>query len=125
MGLKISGKGYCWGFSGDTKYDEKLIAILKIIELEPEWFQDCDFVFHEVNFESSNSVHTYYKELLKLKKKISGKLFVYHTDSTKVTGGLNIALEGRRYIPSISYVSVFDPGSFSKRQEAVNHQSAP
>ena len=103
LGLKISGKSYCWGFSGDTKYDEKLIALLKIKELEPEWFRNCDFVFHEVNFESSNSVHTYYKELLKLKKKINGKLFIYHTDSTKVTGGLNIALEGRRYIPSIPF----------------------
>ncbi len=100
LGLKISGKANCWGFSGDTKYDEKIIASLNKKKLEPEWFENCNLVFHEVDFESSKSVHTYYKELLKLENKIRGKLFVYHTDSIKVKEGFNMALKGRRYILS-------------------------
>jgi ribonuclease BN (tRNA processing enzyme) len=98
LGIKLTRKGSCFGFSGDTKYDEKIIALLKRKELEPKWFESCDVVFHEVDFESYKTVHTNYKELLKFKKKINAKLFVYHADSNKVRGGLNMALEGRKYI---------------------------
>jgi len=98
LGLKISRKGSCFGFSGDTKYDEKIIASLKRKNLEPKWFENCDIVFHEVDFEPFKTVHTNYKELLKLEKKIKGKLFVYHTDSKKIKGGLNMVLERQNYI---------------------------
>lgn len=98
LGIKVSRKGSCCGFSGDTKYDEKIIASLKRKELEPKWFESCDVVFHEVDFESSKTVHTNYKELLKLEKNMNAELFVYHTDSSKVRGGLNMALEGKKYI---------------------------
>lgn len=98
LGLKISSKSNCWGFSGDTKYDEKIIKVLKRKELEPEWFENCDVLFHEVDFKSPKTVHTYYKELQKLETNFSGKLFVYHTDVKGLKKGFTIAEEGRRYL---------------------------
>ena len=79
IGLKISAGGRSFGYSGDTKYDEKLNSILKRPELDAEWFSDCDLVFHEIEFDNPNSVHTYWKEVEALQQAISGKVLGYHS----------------------------------------------
>ncbi len=98
LGLKIKGNNTCIGISGDTKYDEEIVKKLKRSELEPEWFKECNLIFHEVDFLSTNSVHTYYRELEKLIKRVKGRLLVYHTDPATVKPGFILAEQGKRYI---------------------------
>ncbi len=97
LGIKIKTPYNCWGLSGDTKYDEKITEELNRKELEPEWFKDCNMIFHEVDFINPNTVHTYYKELLKMQNKIKTKLFVYHTDKSTLREGFKIAEETKSY----------------------------
>lgn len=98
LGLKICTKGSCWGLSGDTKYSMDIVRKLKKEELSPEWFAECNVVFHEVEFDNPNGVHTYYKDLLELQGKIKGRIFVYHADPYKIKGGFVFAEECKRYI---------------------------
>lgn len=79
LGLKISGGGKTFGFSGDTKFDETINGIMKRDELLPQWFALCDLVFHEVDFDNPNSVHTHWKQVEKLQQAITGQVLGYHT----------------------------------------------
>ncbi|TIH15908.1 hypothetical protein D0S45_10015 [Marinifilum sp. JC120] len=79
VGLKISAGGRSFGYSGDTKYDENINKILKRAELKAEWFASCDLVFHEIEFNNPDSVHTHWKQVESLQAKIDGKVLGYHT----------------------------------------------
>lgn len=96
IGLKISAGGKCFGFSGDTKYDEKLNAVLKRPELNAAWFSDCDLVFHEIEFDNPDSVHTYWKEVEALQRAISGKVLGYHSPHLE-NSPFELAKEGHHY----------------------------
>ena len=95
LGLKFEFNEICFGISGDTLYNEQLIEKLKREELTYKFFKKCDLLFHEVEFKNPNTVHSYYKEVEKLSKKIKGKLFVYHTHIRKKL--LPLAKEGYWY----------------------------
>ncbi len=79
VGLRISAGGKCFGYSGDTKYDETINSILKREELTAEWFASCDLVFHEIEFDNPCSVHTHWKQVESLQRAIPGKVLGYHT----------------------------------------------
>jgi len=79
LGLKFSAQGKSFGYSGDTKFDPTINKIIGRKELEPEWFADCQLVFHEVDFNNPNGVHTYWKQLQKLADAIPGPVLAYHT----------------------------------------------
>ena len=96
LGIKINAGDRTWGMSGDTKFDTSINRILKRPELTESWFEDCDIVFHEVDFENPEGVHTYWKEVDKLRKAISGKVYVYHTGA-KEKPPIPIAREGSVY----------------------------
>ncbi|NDV23401.1 MBL fold metallo-hydrolase [Desulfovibrio sp. JC022] len=97
IGLKISAGGRSFGYSGDTKYDEGINKILKRAELEAEWFASCDLVFHEIEFDNPDSVHTHWKQVESLQAKISGKVLGYHTPYL-ANSPFPLAEEGRCYI---------------------------
>jgi len=96
LGIKIIGGDRIWGLSGDTKFDNTINRIIKRVELTESWFGDCHLVFHEVDFENPESVHTYWKEVDKIREVIPGEVFVYHTRS-KNNPPIPIASEGRTY----------------------------
>ncbi len=79
LGLKFTGGGKCFGFSGDTKFDDRINEAVNREELLPQWFAACDLVFHEVDFDNPNSVHTHWKALEKLAGFVSGRVLGYHT----------------------------------------------
>lgn len=97
VGLKISAGGKCFGYSGDTKYDEKINNILKREELTAAWFAPCDLVFHEIEFDNPDSVHTHWKQVESLQRAISGKVLGYHTAFLE-NSPFPLAEEGRRYL---------------------------
>ena len=96
LGIKINAGDSTWGLSGDTKFDTKINRILKKVELDESWFKDCNLVFHEVDFENPEGVHTYWKEIEKIRDAIEGELFVYHTCG-KDNPPMPIAIEGMTY----------------------------
>jgi ribonuclease BN (tRNA processing enzyme) len=79
LGLRLSAGGRTVGFSGDTKLDANLNAVLKRDELGYGWFGNCGLVLHEIDFDNPGSVHTHWKEVEKLQKAIPGKVLGYHT----------------------------------------------
>ncbi|MBN2123651.1 MAG: MBL fold metallo-hydrolase [Deltaproteobacteria bacterium] len=98
LGIKIQAGGRMWGFSGDTKLDAAINAVLKRPELSGRWFRDCDLVFHEVDFHSPDGVHTYWKEVDRLRDEIAREVFVYHTQHID-NAPLPIARQGETYRP--------------------------
>ncbi|MBC8462327.1 MAG: ribonuclease Z [Deltaproteobacteria bacterium] len=96
LGIKINAGDRTWGLSGDTKFDTSINRILKRADLTESWFRDCDLVFHEVDFDNSEGVHTYWKEVDKIRRAIPGELFVYHT-CNKDSPPILIAQEGKTY----------------------------
>jgi hypothetical protein len=78
LGLKFSAGGKVFGFSGDTKLDERINRILMKKPLLPEWFASCDLLFHEVDFDSPLSVHTHWKQVERLAKIIPATILCYH-----------------------------------------------
>jgi len=96
LGFKFYFGGKVFGFSGDTKFDENINAILKRDELLPQWFKSCDLVFHEVDFYSPGSVHTHWKQLEKLCQEISALVLCYHTP-VLTNGPLPQVVEGKTY----------------------------
>ncbi len=96
LGLRISAGGKTLGFSGDTKLDETINAIMKRKELEPAWFRSCDLVFHEVDFDNPMGVHTHWKQVEKLQQAISGRVLGYHTPFLG-NAPLELVQEGRTY----------------------------
>lgn len=97
VGLKISAAGRSFGYSGDTKYDEEINKVLKRAELEAEWFACCDLVFHEIEFDNPDSVHTHWKQVESLQAKIDGKVLGYHTHSL-ANSPFPLAEEGHCYV---------------------------
>ena len=95
LGLKLIWEDRTVGISGDTKYDETILQRLHRPELTAEWFADCRLVFHEVEPVRPRSVHSYYPEVLKLARQLSGRFFVYHTFGN--TAPLEMAQEGHWY----------------------------
>jgi ribonuclease BN (tRNA processing enzyme) len=95
LGLKVRLDGRCLGISGDTKYDEAILARLGRSELTAEWFADCHLVFHEVELARPWAVHSFFPEVEKLAQKIPGRLVVYHTAGN--TKPLEMAQDGRWY----------------------------
>jgi len=79
LGLKFTGGGKSFGFSGDTKFDDRINNIVNREELLPQWFESCDLVFHEVDFDNPNSVHTHWKSLEKFAQSVPGQVLGYHT----------------------------------------------
>jgi L-ascorbate metabolism protein UlaG (beta-lactamase superfamily) len=79
LGLKFSARGKTFGYSGDTKFDPAINAVIGRKELEPEWFAECDLLFHEVDFDNPNGVHTHWKQLQKLADAIPARVLAYHT----------------------------------------------
>lgn len=96
LGLRISASGKTLGFSGDTKLDETINAILKRQELEPSWFRPCGLVFHEVDFDNPSGVHTHWKQVEKLQQAIPGRVLGYHTPFL-ANAPLPLVQEGRTY----------------------------
>ncbi|ACS78411.1 MBL fold metallo-hydrolase [Maridesulfovibrio salexigens] len=97
IGLKISAGGSCFGYSGDTKYDEDINQILNRPELEAGWFASCDLVFHEIEFDNPDSVHTHWKQVESLQSKIEGKVLGYHCPFL-ANSPFPLAEEGRCYV---------------------------
>jgi hypothetical protein len=97
VGLRISAGGKCFGYSGDTKYDETINGILKREELTAEWFASCDLLFHEIEFDNPDSVHTYWKQVESLQSAIRGKVLGYHTASLE-NSPFDLAKEGCSYL---------------------------
>jgi hypothetical protein len=97
IGLKISAGGKVFGYSGDTKYDEMINRVLKREELTAEWFKECDLVFHEIEFDNPDSVHTHWKQVESLQRSIPGKVLGYHTAYLK-NSPFDLAREGCRYL---------------------------
>ncbi len=97
IGLKISAGGRCFGYSGDTKYDEQINEVLDRAELEAEWFSSCDLVFHEIEFDNPDSVHTHWKQVESLQEKISGRVLGYHCFFL-ANSPFPLAEEGRWYV---------------------------
>lgn len=96
LGLRISAGGKTLGFSGDTKLDETINAVLKREELEPSWFRSCDLIFHEVDFNTPMGVHTHWKQVEKLQQAVSGRVLGYHTPFL-ANAPLDLVQEGRTY----------------------------
>jgi len=96
LGLKISAGGKIFGFSGDTKFDETINNIINRSELLPQWFSPCDLVFHEIDFDNPNSVHSHWKQVQKLQQEISGQVLGYHTPFLP-NGPLPLVEEGKTY----------------------------
>lgn len=96
LGLKFSAGGKTFGYSGDTKFDTNINAVIGRKELEPEWFTECDLVFHEVDFNNPASVHTYWKQLQKLVDAIPGRVLCYHTPHL-ANAPLPLAEQGKVY----------------------------
>jgi len=97
LGLKITAGGKTFGFSGDTKFDDRINTLLGRSELLPEWFASSDLVFHEVDFDNPNSVHTHWKQLQLLQQNISGRLLCYHSAPLE-NGPLPQVEEGKTYL---------------------------
>lgn len=97
IGLKISAGGKVFGYSGDTKYDEDINAVLNREELTAEWFKKCDLVFHEIEFDNPNSVHSHWKQVELLQRSIPGKVLGYHTAFLE-NSPFDLAREGYRYL---------------------------
>ncbi|WP_432734557.1 MBL fold metallo-hydrolase [Maridesulfovibrio sp. FT414] len=97
IGLRISGGGRCFGYSGDTKYDERINSILNREELKAEWFSGCDLVFHEIEFDNPDSVHSHWKQVESLQQKVDGRVLGYHTPFLE-NSPFPLAHEGLRYI---------------------------
>ncbi len=99
IGLKICAGGKSFGYSGDTKYDEEINKILNRPELEAEWFADCDLVFHEIEFDNPDSVHSHWKQVEALQSKINGKVLGYHCSRLE-NSPFPLAEEGLWYVLS-------------------------
>lgn len=97
IGLKISAGGTCFGYSGDTKYDEVINSILKREELTAAWFASCDLVFHEIEFDNPDSVHSHWKQVESLQQAIQGKVLGYHTEYLE-NSPFDLAQEGACYL---------------------------
>ena len=97
VGLRISAGGKCFGYSGDTKYDETINTVLKREELTAAWFAPCDLVFHEIEFNNPSSVHTHWRQVESLQRAISGKVLGYHTAFLE-NSPFALAKEGCRYL---------------------------
>ncbi|WP_163350032.1 MBL fold metallo-hydrolase [Desulfovibrio sp. JC010] len=97
IGLKIFAGGRCFGYSGDTKYDESINKILNRPELEAQWFGDCDLIFHEIEFDNPYSVHSHWKQIEALQSKISGRVLGYHCPRL-ANSPFPLAEEGRCYV---------------------------
>lgn len=97
IGLRISAGGRCFGYSGDTKYDELINTVLKRVELTAEWFTPCDLIFHEIEFDNPDSVHTHWKQVESLQRSIPGKVLGYHTLFLE-NGPFDLVREGERYL---------------------------
>ncbi|BHH85313.1 MBL fold metallo-hydrolase [Desulforhopalus sp. 52FAK] len=97
IGLRISAGGRCFGYSGDTKYDELINTILKREELTAAWFAPCDLVFHEIEFDNPNSVHSHWKQVESLQRSIPGKVLGYHTAFLQ-NSPFDLVREGCRYL---------------------------
>jgi ribonuclease BN (tRNA processing enzyme) len=95
LGLKATRGGRSVGISGDTKYDEAIIRRLNRPELEAAWFQGCQLLFHEIDLARPRSVHSYYPEVVKLARRVSGRVLVYHAVGN--TAPLEMAREGTWY----------------------------
>jgi len=96
LGIKICTGNKTLGFSGDTKFDRRINKILNRPELEGHWFNDCDLLFHEVDFENPAGVHSYWREVETIKEQIACELLTYHTKS-QATPPLSIAQKGKTY----------------------------
>lgn len=84
LGLKVQFKNNVFALSGDTKYDSKLALKLKNNPaFDISWYNDSHLIFHEVEFEDPNNVHTFYTEVQKIIENVNGKLLVYHNSSPK------------------------------------------
>ncbi len=96
LGFKITAGGKTFGFSGDTKLDETINSIVNRDELLPQWFASCDLVFHEIDFDNPDSVHTHWKQVQKLQQAISGQVLGYHTPFL-ANGPMPLVQEGKTY----------------------------
>lgn len=99
LGLKIKYKKRIIGISGDTKYSQYVNNILKRNELQPEWFEGSEIIFHEATQKSDYSVHTFFEDLIEFKEhlKKNQRLIIYHTNSAPTSFGFELAEEGRYY----------------------------
>jgi len=70
---------------------------LKQTELSAQWFAPCDLVFHEIDFENPDSVHTHWKQVEALQQAIPGRVLGYHA-SPQQSPPFPLAQEGKRYI---------------------------
>ncbi len=96
LGFRISAGGKSFGYSGDTKFDEKINTLLKREELTPKWFTPCNLVFHEVDFDNPAGVHSHWKQVEVLQRAIPGQVLGYHTPFLD-NAPLALVQEGHRY----------------------------
>ncbi len=84
LGLKIQYKNNIFALSGDTFYSEEFEKKYPaFIPTDSSWYNDCHLIFHEAEFLSKTTAHTYYTEIKKLDKKLNGKILTYHNSSNK------------------------------------------
>jgi len=97
VGLRISANGKSFGYSGDTKYDAEINSLLKREELMPSWFEPCELIFHEIEFDTPHSVHTHWEQVADLQQAISGRVLGYHAPHL-ANSPFELVQEGRRYL---------------------------
>jgi ribonuclease BN (tRNA processing enzyme) len=87
VAVKIRAGGYTLGYTGDTKFDWRLIG----------WLNDCDMVFHDVN---GRPGHAAYEELAKIHYDFRRRTYgIHYSDDFKgATNKLRLAEEGKTYV---------------------------
>ena len=84
LGLKIRYRDNCFALSGDNHYSEEFEAKYpNNSAFDSKWYSGCQLLFHEVDFFNPDTIHTYYKEIIKLQQKLKIKILCYHNSSNK------------------------------------------
>jgi hypothetical protein len=84
LGVRFAFNGAEIAFSGDTSYDENAVAAMARPELGWRWFRNAALAFHEADLGDPGQGHSRYREVVKLKKKIRGKLLLYRAPVSRL-----------------------------------------
>lgn len=84
LSLKIKYQNNIFTLSGDTFYSEDFEKRYPHVpSTDSSWYNDSHLIFHEAEFFSKKTVHTYYTDIKKLQNKVSGKILCYHNSNPK------------------------------------------
>lgn len=92
IALKFRFGDYAFGYSADTGFMPELF----------EWWSDCQFILHEVNFNPDIKWHCPLARLLELPDGVQKKIYLYHYSDDYLNhdiGKMRFAEEGHVYYP--------------------------